>query len=102
MEEEILAAILHLRGYRDRYFKTAKAVLGKAPGTLWKTDFYYFGVLNRSYCLLRGYCDLMDSENFLSAIPLVRLQLDCILRATAPGWVEDPSAFASAVLGGTQ
>ncbi len=101
MDDQIRGAIGRLRSLRDMYDGTAKEVFGHAPGNLYNMDFFYLGALNRSYCLLRGFCDLLESENFMSAVPLVRLQLDCCLRAAAPGLVEDPSLFASAVLGGT-
>lgn len=101
MEERVRQAITQLRLLRDMYYESAKTILGVAPANFYHTDFFYIGVLNRSYCLLRGFCDLLDSENFVSAVPLVRLQLDCCLRAAAPGIVANPAVFASAVLGGT-
>ena len=66
MDQVVLDGIQGLRQYRDHYYTTAKSVFGVAPANIYHTDFFFIGALNRSFCLLRGFCDLLESENFVS------------------------------------
>jgi hypothetical protein len=100
MNDSVIEAIKKLRLSRDKLYEAGK-LLTQAMGTdLYTLDFFLIAALNRSFCLLRGFCDLLESSNFISAAPLVRLQLDNCLRIFAISLVADPNKFASDVLGG--
>lgn len=101
MDPAIVNEIKTLRQYRDRYYTTAKVVFRPTSGNIYQTDFLFIGAFNRSFCLLRAFCDLLESANFVSAAPIARLQLDCSLRIVAADLVEDSAALVSAVLEGT-
>jgi hypothetical protein len=66
-------------------------VLSAHRGDLYGFDLLAVATLNPSMCLLRGFCDLIASENFIAAAPLLRMQLDNCLRFYA-GWLVSESA----------
>lgn len=70
-------------------------------GDLYPMDFLGAAVLNRSMRLIKGFSDLIPS-NFMAAAPLVRLQLDNLLRFHAAFLVQDPHRFVMDVLQGSQ
>src|SRR5215471_9979911 len=70
-------------------------------GAFYPLDMLAVGALNRSAALGAGFRGLIEQRNFLCAAPILRLQLDTALRFYAAFIVEDPHAFASAVLKGT-
>lgn len=100
MEDRVRKSIKELRAHKDKIDKVAKSVFDPAPVTFFMLDFFFIAAMNRAVCLLRGFCDLLESENFIAAAPLARLQLDNCLRLAAVGWVENPHEFASQVLSG--
>ena len=63
-------------------------------------DYLSIAVLNRSLALTRGFCDLIESGNFLAAAPLIRLQLDSCLRFFAAFSAPNPNEIAEEVLRG--
>lgn len=76
MDEQILNQIEKLRQSKSDHIKMGERVLSAHGGDLYTFDLLAVATLNRSMCLLRGFCDLMASENFVAAAPLVRMQLD--------------------------
>jgi hypothetical protein len=102
MDEKVKQSLQNLRRYRDRHYEVGKALFQLPSKNIYTLDFFFVGVLNRSFCLLRGFCDLIETANFVTAAPLIRLQMDNCLRAAAVDWVEDPHVFSSEVLGGKQ
>jgi hypothetical protein len=68
----------------------AKDVMQADSGALYPVDFMAFAVLHRSMALIRGFCAAIRSNNFTCAAPLVRLQLDNLLRFYALYIVKDP------------
>jgi hypothetical protein len=102
MDEQIVKKIEKLRQFRNDHIEMGKLVLSAHGGDLYNFDLLAVATLNRSMCLLKGFCDLMVSENFLAAAPLVRLQLDNCLRFFAGWLVSNPHEFAFQVLEGKQ
>lgn len=98
-----IKSLEQLRAYRDKHLDAGKALLGENPGVYYSyLDIFFLAVIHRSYFLLRGFCDLIESRNFIAASPFVRLQLDNCLRVAAPHWVADPLLFGKEVIGGKQ
>jgi hypothetical protein len=59
------------------------------------------GLINRSINIGRGYINLLKDDNFIAAAPLVRVQLDSLLRLFAGSIVEeDCNDFAKEVYNG--
>jgi len=102
MDEQIANKVEKLRLFRQEHIEMGKLFLSAHGGDLYSFDLLAVATLNRSMCLLRGFCDLMLSENFVSAAPLVRLQLDNGLRFFAGWLVLDPHEFALQILKGKQ
>lgn len=61
-------------------------------------DIYAFMVLKRSISLVFGFTELIRNKNFLCAAPLIRLQIDNLLRFRASFLVENQSQFVVDVL----
>jgi hypothetical protein len=62
---------------------------------------YVVAALNRSLALIDGFSRIIP-DNYICAVPLVRLQLDCALRFSALFLVADQEAFARRVCAGEQ
>lgn len=80
--------------------KEAEALLTTNNGNLYPLDFLAIAVLNRSMSLTSGFVTLMRLDNYISSIPLLRLQLDNYLRFAAASLVTDPHDFAMEILRG--
>ena len=65
----------------------------------YKTHWLAIASLNRSVGLVQGFCLLIRS-NFICAAPLIRLQLDNLLRFNALSWVADKDAFTKRFISG--
>lgn len=95
-----MRALEGLRGSWDRHHETAEYASEPRSGAHYTMDFLAVAVLNRSMALTRGFCDLIESRNFLAAVPLIRLQLDSCLRFSAALSSTNPNDVASKVLEG--
>lgn len=69
-------------------------------GAIYPVDLLAVAVLNRSCGLSDGFFDLMQKRNFIAAAPLLRLQIDNILRFYATWLVDNPHKLATNVLAG--
>ena len=64
----------------DAHLGPARACLGFTTGELYLPDLLLAGVVQRSFHLLEGFLAAYDSWNVIVAAPLVRLQIDNLLR----------------------
>lgn len=69
-------------------------------GSLYTLDILASAVFKRSLSLIRGFADLIRNKNFICAAPLVRMQLDNLLRFYASFIVSNPHEFATEILAG--
>jgi hypothetical protein len=95
------ASVKNLRKIIEEHQKMGAEIMRAASGQMYTLDILAIAVLNRSACLLTGFCDLIDHRNFVAAAPLLRLQLDNLLRFHGAWLVEDPHKFSQEVLKGT-
>ncbi len=98
--EKVAASIANLRTLDKKHTDMGMRILQAAKGAIYHFDFIAIPVLNRSECLLAGFCDLVEKRNFICAAPLIRLQLDNLLRFQAGWLVKDPRDFALRVFRG--
>lgn len=91
-------AVERLRVAKKDHLDVAKEMI--KGGDLFTLDFLAVATLNRSLCLMAGFCTLIKTKNMIAAAPLLRMQLDDCLRFSAAWIVDKPHAFASEVLGG--
>lgn len=79
----------------------AEASLKADKGNVFVMDIMTQAVINRSLELADGFKMLMEKEQFLCAAPILRLQVDNLLRYSAVWLVENPHDFCREVLKGT-
>ncbi len=94
-------SVENLRKIADEHQKMGVKIMQAASGNMYALDLLAIAVLNRSLCLLTGFCDLIERKNFVAAAPLLRLQLDNLLRFHGAWLAEDPHEFSTEVLRGT-
>jgi hypothetical protein len=82
--------------WHERLFSDVAA---RATNDLHPVDHVIAAVLRRSMSLIRGFLLLADQGNEFAAVPLIRLQLDNVLRVSAFRIVDDPFELGSFMLG---
>lgn len=76
------------------------SILAADDGNIFPLDLLAIAIINRTLSLNRGFYDSIDGNNFICAAPLVRLQLDNLLRFYASSISDDIHVFAKNVLKG--
>jgi len=102
MKEEIEKALVILESARNVHMELGKRMLEPGASYFCKMDFFALAVFNRSVCLIKGFVHMIRLENFICAAPLLRLQIDNLLRFHAATMVRDPNDFVDAILQGAQ
>lgn len=74
----------------------------KGNGVLYKSSHFIFSVVNRAISLNRGFVQLTNLNNYLTAISLIRLQVDNCLRLYAMSLVDNTSEFYDSILAGKE
>jgi hypothetical protein len=92
--------LARLKTKSEAHFVIGKGILGKAGDGIYKFDFLAVATLNRSLCLLGAFCSLVEARNMVAAAPLLRCQLDNVLRFSASKLVDHPHDFAWKVVEG--
>jgi hypothetical protein len=87
-----------LRALKDEQQKLLTAVLGADEKKMFHVDLVVVGAVQRSLSLIDGFTSLVEARNALTAIPLVRLQIDSVIRIYACWLVKDPAEVAKALL----
>ncbi|GAM53985.1 hypothetical protein JCM19231_3505 [Vibrio ishigakensis] len=95
--EQYLEAIRELD---KQLIKTVGKITRANNGAIYQMDLLSSAVVNRSLELSKGFESMVKAKLFLCAAPLLRLQLDNLLRYSALWLVENPDAVCLDVLGG--
>jgi len=74
----------------------------KSGSPITYADFFGMGVARRSLAMSSGFRSMIEQRNALCALPMVRMQLDTVLRLYAAYFVTDHQKFCRDVLGGKQ
>jgi hypothetical protein len=82
----------HVQGVKD--------FMAVDEGNIYVIDMFLVGVANRSMYLITGFVDLFDQWNVFAAAPLVRLQVDSLLRVSYMTRAEGADTVAAQVLKG--
>lgn len=98
--DRVKLLVNELRDIEGEHIKVGMQIMKAAGGKIYPLDLLAIPVLNRSIALLSGFCDLIERKNFISAAPLIRLQLDNLLRFQAGWLVDKPHDFAIEVFAG--
>jgi hypothetical protein len=101
MENKELCDILSiLSESKKTHLTIAEKMLRADNNAIFPLDLLAVAVFKRSLSLIRGFILLIENENFICAIPLIRLQLDNVLRFYASFIVKEPHKFATDILDG--
>jgi hypothetical protein len=102
MNPRVEKALQKLKCYEKTHLKLHEDMFSGRRGAWYELDFLAVATLNRSLCLTTGFCTLIKARNFIAAVPLLRLQLDNLMRFSAAWLVDDPHGFAREVVAGTK
>jgi hypothetical protein len=92
--EKIFTAITGLeKKFIDEAMNYMKIGMDEGEGSLFTVDLYTSAVVNRSISLMSGFLVLSKEFNYISSVPLIRLQVDNCLRYYASSLVADANEF---------
>ena len=101
MSEEHLNNILdQISDFENEFIKSSERIMKAGNNKLFTLDFVALSINNRAISLIKGYLTLAKADNYLTAVSLVRLQLDNALRFFASTLVENSSDFAEHFIDG--
>jgi hypothetical protein len=86
----------------DAQLQLGLKIMKAYGGAVYPLDLVSSAVLHRSMSLIAGFCAMIEAHNFICAAPLLRLQIDNLLRFYAALIVSDPHEFAIEVFRGKQ
>jgi hypothetical protein len=98
-EEDLKLIFEKLDNLEDQFLKEAKLFLN--TGSIYSTDLYLSAIINRAISFIRGFKLLATENNYISSVPIIRMQLDNCLRLYASSIVSSPSNFFVEYLKGT-
>lgn len=95
---EVYPLLQNKRNRLDQYFnefiQAGKLAIEALGGNIFLTDFLIIGVIKRSIDIIDGFAMLMDKWNLVVAAPLIRLQLDTLLRLSYLATLKDADAVS--------
>ncbi len=98
--EVLLNEILdQVSAIKNEFIQSSKRFITTEPG-LYLLDYFASAVNNRAISLSNGFVVLAKDNNYLTAVSLIRLQLDNALRFFASTLVEDSNSFVMHFLEG--
>jgi hypothetical protein len=86
----------------DHHTTLSTRFIGAGGGTLWPTDILIFGVALRSFHLVEGFIQAFDSWNVTVAVPIIRMQIDSLVRIAYVAQAPDCDELATALMRGEQ
>jgi hypothetical protein len=92
------AAVACLRASESAHQQVLARAMTADAGALYPADHVMLGVAQRSLMLIAGFVALVEQSNAVCAVPLLRLQLDNIMRFNALWLVRDPKEVLNALL----
>jgi hypothetical protein len=97
---ELRNARTHLDRLRIHHIDLAKRFLTEADGAIYTIDLFLTGVMSRSYSLVDGFINAFDTWNPVVAAPLLRMQLDTLVRVAYMAKGPKSDEIASYVVAG--
>jgi len=102
MESHLDQRLLYLKKSENLHNEVFLKLTKAYGGSVYPVDLLAFAVIHRSINLVKGFAILVENRNFISAAPLLRLQIDNCLRFYAVYLVPDPHKFATDILKGAR
>jgi len=78
----------------------SRSFLAAADGALYEIDLVMIAAMARSYSLVDGFISVFDSWNPIVAAPLLRMQIDSLVRVAYMATVPNAEAVARHIIGG--
>lgn len=97
-EDKLKICLLHLDSLQKEFLDSAHRIMKAGKSNIHKLDFFALSIINRAISLNKGFKILMETENTLSAIGLLRLQLDNLIRYNAIIECEHPFELMEHIL----
>jgi hypothetical protein len=94
MKQTLDERLAFLEESKQSHFNMVERISGQAV----PIRVYAFMVLKRSLSLIFGFTNMIRNKNFLCAAPLIRLQIDNLLRFRAAFLVDNQSQFVVDVI----
>ncbi len=96
--------LLRLQTYKSQLINAGKKILETLDlpqrEQYYTFDLYCLSILNRTLNINRGFISQVNDNNFIAAAPLVRVNLDTLLRLFAAFQTDDIDKFAMKVFNG--
>ncbi|GJM17607.1 MAG: hypothetical protein DHS20C13_29340 [Thermodesulfobacteriota bacterium] len=99
-EKELKEKINNLSDFTSEFIQSSERILVAGNQKIFVLDLFSNAVNNRSISTINGFLSLIKENNYLCAIPLIRMQLDNGLRFFASTLVEDSNDFFNHYLSG--
>jgi hypothetical protein len=100
LPKSVLDRIDSLRNLSKAHLNMLAEILRADDGKVFPVDLVILAVIQRSLRLIEGFTFLLERQNVLCAVPLIRLQIDSIMRLYACWLVADYNTVASRLLDG--
>lgn len=100
-DEAISRALRSLAEYKEQHLQLLAEIMMADGANLFHVDLVVMAAMHRSLALIDGFTTLVEQRNALAAIPLIRMQIDSIIRTYACWTVEKPPVVAQAMLADT-
>ncbi|MGV3539584.1 MAG: hypothetical protein ACO1OQ_07220 [Rufibacter sp.] len=91
-EEDLHAIFDDLNKLETAFINEAKLFL-QIGGSIHTMDLFTSAIINRSISLMKGFLTLAKENNYISCVPLIRIQIDNSLRFYAATLVTDYNSF---------
>ncbi len=98
-EEDLAQIFDNLTKIEKLFLREAKMFLG--TGHIYSIDLYLSAIINRAISFMRGFKLLATENNYISSIPIIRMQIDNCLRLYAGTQVKNHNDFFIDYLKGT-
>ena len=89
IDSAIAAGLTKLRDREPLHLEMGRRIQEEHGGVVWPVDVIALAALHRSLMLVGGFAVLVEQRNPLCAVPLVRFQLDNLMRLNAGRLVDD-------------
>lgn len=102
MNKELENLLIGLENFGKDHIELTQEMLKADNGNIYGVDLLAVAVFKRSYSLITGFCKMIEEDNFICAAPLIRVQLDNLLRFSAVHLVKEPHQLAFDIILGKQ
>lgn len=97
-EVKLKSLLNQIDALEKEFLKSSETIMNAGDCSIHKFDYFALSVINRAISLNKGFKLLIETKNTLSAVSLLRLQLDNLIRYNAFLVSENPLEFINHIL----